>query len=137
MEAKFTYPKLNNMYQVYNDNRTQARYNQILNETLDMTKDLMTRFPEISMYNVIYDQIVDIKKNVIESGKRLTEDEIYKRYNLGSIAVHNFDTDHDEYGIRLTDVFGGCFDYHEVPPGKETTSHDETPPKPSGGWSVL
>ncbi|WP_185145395.1 hypothetical protein [Apibacter muscae] len=45
----------------------------------------------------------------------MTENEIYNRYNFGAIAAKNFNLDIDEYAQKLSDVFGGLFDYYTMP----------------------
>lgn len=96
-------------------NRTKKRYEEILNIAVDETLLLAEKNPDINIYRVIYNQLIDIKDNIIIKKTVFTEDEIFKRYNLGAIAVKNFDIEYDEYGQKLSDVFGGSIDYHQMP----------------------
>ncbi len=91
--------------------RTKSKYNKIIAEAILETKALMEKFPEISMYKSIYDQIVDIQDQIIIKKIIFTEAEIFDRYSLGSIAVKNFDIENDEFAQKLSDIFGGSIDY--------------------------
>jgi hypothetical protein len=105
------------MYQRLHLNRTKAKYRQIVEETLVQTKASLERFPLIGMYKSIYNQIVDIKENIIDKNIRFSEDDMQQRYTLGAIAVKNFDLEHEEYGQRLSDIFGGADEYFDSPEG--------------------
>ncbi len=96
-------------------NRTKNKYKEILNIALNETRLLVERNPEMGIYKVIYDQLTDIKDNIIIKNKIFTENEIFNKYTLGAIAVKNFDIEHDEYGQKLSDIFGGAVDYHQMP----------------------
>jgi hypothetical protein len=94
--------------------RTKERYKQIISDTLIISKKFVEKFPDITMYESIHNQILDIKKEIVEKEIVFTEDEIYSRYNLGAIAAKNFDLEHDEFAQRLSDIFGGSMDYNTM-----------------------
>ncbi|MDI1257331.1 MAG: immunity protein Tsi6 family protein [Flavobacterium sp.] len=96
-------------------NRTKKKYRETLEMALAETLFLTQRTPSMTMYKVIYDQLVDIKENIILKNVVFTEDEIFGRYNLGAIAVKNFEVEEDEYAQKLSDVFGGSIDYYQMP----------------------
>ncbi|MDR2270130.1 MAG: immunity protein Tsi6 family protein [Sphingobacterium sp.] len=81
------------------------------------TMALKERFPNITMYGDILKQLSDIKGRVVVDNNILTEDAIYTRYSLGHIAVKNFSLKDDPYAQKLSDIFGGLFDYSAMPSG--------------------
>jgi hypothetical protein len=105
------------MYTRLNTNRTQAHYKEILDAVTTETELLKEKFPDLMMYKSILEQLLDIKKIIVDENKVLSEDDIYDRYSLGAIAVKNFSLESDEYAQKLSDAFGGIFDYYEMPKG--------------------
>ena len=98
------------MYKRLYKEESKRYYNRILNETIEIVEEcLKQNFSPI--YNVIYSQLLDIKKNIVEKAVFTNSDDINDRYTLGSIAVHNFD-DNNEMQERLIDIFSGACDYH-------------------------
>lgn len=75
----------------------------------------MEMSPKVAIYASIYNQLVDIKQNIIEENKVFSRFELYKRYSLGMFAVKNFDENADEYAQKLIDSYGGTFDYNKMP----------------------
>ncbi|QNK61049.1 hypothetical protein H7F33_10675 [Pedobacter sp. PAMC26386] len=96
-------------------NRTRTNYRNILSDVLQQTKTYCEEFPLITMYQEIYNQLLDINELIVIHEKKLSDDEIYDRYTLGVIAAKNFDLEHEIYAQKLSDIFGGSFDYHEMP----------------------
>lgn len=103
------------MYKRLNTERTQKHYKEILEAAIAETQLLKDKFPELIMYKGILEQLLDIKKNIVDENKVLSEDDIYDRYSLGAIAVKNFSLENDVYAQKLSDVFGGAFDYYQMP----------------------
>ena len=103
------------MYKRLDFDNTKKYYQKIVKETLEQTKELAARFPDIPMYQSIYNQIKDIQENLIDKRVYFSENQIFKRYSLGAIAVKNFDLRHEEYAQRLSDIFGGAIEYPEMP----------------------
>lgn len=95
-------------------NRTKTNYRNILADVLQKTKTYCEEFPSITMYQEIYNQLLDIKALIVVQQKKLSEDKIYHRYTLGAIASKNFDLEHEIYAQKLSDVFGGAFDYYQM-----------------------
>ncbi|TWP28384.1 hypothetical protein ETU08_09065 [Apibacter muscae] len=98
----------------YKEVNTKKEYNLLILKVKKETEKLFYKYPEITIYKIILDQLIDIISS-LKSNKKFTDNEIYKRYNLGAIAVKNFDCDEDLYGRELQDIFGGLFDYHQMP----------------------
>jgi len=67
------------------------------------------------MYQEIYNQLLDINELVVVQERKISDDEIYSRYTLGAIATKNFDLEHEIYAQKLSDIFGGSFDYYQMP----------------------
>lgn len=98
----------------YKEVETQKEYRLLLDDIMKESKELVRKFPEVIMYKSILDQVLDIYE-VIKKNKKLSEDQIYSRYTLGNMAVKNFDTEHELYGRKLEDIFGGLFEYFDMP----------------------
>lgn len=79
------------------------------------TKNYCDQFPSIAMYLEIYNQLVDIQSLIVDQNKVFSEDELYSRYTLGAIASKNFDLEHEIYAQKISDIFGGMFDYGQMP----------------------
>ena len=105
----------NIMYTRLNHNRTKKYYREIVENAIDTTEVYIKKFPSIEIYNSILKQLKDIQRNIIFDNVEFNEETLYERYNLGAIAVKNFDLEKDEYAQRLSDVFGGSFDYYSMP----------------------
>ncbi|WP_312076431.1 immunity protein Tsi6 family protein [Chryseobacterium sp.] len=102
------------MYTRLDNNRTKKYYREIINSALLETEKLLKMSPEIIIYQSIYNQLADINEKIIKNHIIFSEDELYNRYSLGALAVKNFDLDNDEYAQKLSDSFGGTFDYNEM-----------------------
>jgi|GEM_PF-92372 len=100
------------MYIRLNSEKMRQVYRDTLNLAIQKTEELMKLFPEISMYHSIYNQLLDIDEKIVKNDIVFSENELYKRYFLGHLAVKNFDYENDEYAKLLIDIFGGAFDYH-------------------------
>ncbi|WP_312901930.1 immunity protein Tsi6 family protein [Chryseobacterium taichungense] len=98
----------------YKEVTTQKEYKNLLNELSVESKNFADKYPQVSIYKSIYNQINDIK-NAISNNIRLSENEIYERYSIGAIAIKNFDCDQEIFGRKLQDVFGGLFEYWDMP----------------------
>lgn len=103
------------MYTRLNKHRTKKYYRDIINQAIIKTDELLKISPEIQMYHSIHNQLIDINEKIVKNSIVFSENELHKRYSLGEIAVKNFDLEHDEYAQKLSDSFGGMFDYHEMP----------------------
>ena len=103
------------MYTRLNNRRTKKYYREVVNLAIKETRDLIAMSPEVIMYHSIYNQLIDIKLNIIEKNKIFSRFELYRRYSLGNIAVKNFKGGVDEYSQKLIDSYGGAFDYYKMP----------------------
>lgn len=100
------------MYQRLSGNKTKSYYKQILKDTMSIVLDLMEQEPD-QLKQIIYDQLVDIQKNVVDEGLYSEWEQINERYTLGAIAVKNYEED-DEMYQRLCDIFGGAVMYSDL-----------------------
>ncbi|MBK2266493.1 MULTISPECIES: immunity protein Tsi6 family protein [Francisella] len=103
------------MYIRLNKNRTKKYYQTIVNLAIKETEAILEKNSKITLYNSIYNQLLDIQEQIINNNAILSEDELYDRYSLGAIAVKNFSLENDEYAQKLSDSFGGAFDYSSMP----------------------
>jgi len=103
------------MYTRLNNNRTKEYYREILNQAISKTEELLKMSPQIQIYHSIYSQLVNILEEVVKNNVVFSEKELYEKYSLGAIAAKNFDLEHDEYAQKLSDSFGGIFDYDKMP----------------------
>ncbi len=100
------------MYVLLSENETKLYYQQILKETTKIIEELVKSNPKIPIYNSIYNQLIDIQKNVVDECK-FSKEEIAERYSIGSIAVRNFEREEPLYH-RLCDIYGGAVDYMDL-----------------------
>ncbi len=70
---------------------TKAHYKQIVSDAITYAKAELDAGPEIPMNNSVYNQLIAIKKEVIDEGKIYSEDEADERYSLGLMAIRNYD----------------------------------------------
>lgn len=98
----------------YKEVNTKKEYNNLLSELSIESKSLADKYPEISIYKSIYNQIIDIE-SMISNNIKLSENDIYKKYSIGAIAVKNFDCENDIFGRKLQDLFGALFEYWDMP----------------------
>ena len=88
---------------------------KLVQETLTETYELKNKFPDILIYKSIYNQLCDIEEKFIVKKEFLSDNEIFKRYSLGAIAVKNFDDTVEIYARKLEDIFGSLFSYDKMP----------------------
>ena len=100
------------MYIRLSTRRTKAYYQEIMAQAMAETDHLRKMSPEVALYEVIYAQLMDLKEQVIDRGMVIPRSVLYKRYSLGTIAVKNFDEEHDPYAQRLCDCYGGALGKH-------------------------
>ena len=81
------------MYKNLSDDYTKEYYRQIIDETLLLIEPQKT----YGYYEYLYNQLLDIKQNVVIERKYKgwdsedIEDEIYETYDIGAFAVKNLD----------------------------------------------
>lgn len=98
----------------YTEVKTKKEFLNLLSKVKREAEKLANKYPEITMYLSIFNQLSDVNK-LLEEGYSFTEDEIYNRYSFGAIAVKNFDCDEDLFGRELQDLFGALFEYETMP----------------------
>jgi hypothetical protein len=103
------------MYTRLNKHRTKKYYREIINQAIIKTDELLKMSPEIQIYHSIYNQLIDINEKIVKNNLVFSENELSERYSLGELIVKNFDLENDEYAQKLSDSFGGMFDYHKMP----------------------
>ncbi len=100
---------------IYKEVQTKKEYRELMEEILIETHGFVVKFPQITMYKSIFDQLYDIKNTIIIQQKELDEDEIDERYNLGGIVSKNFDSENELYARKLEDIFGAASEYYTLP----------------------
>ena len=91
---------------------TKNYYQKILNEAINRAKQEYESIPNLSFNESIYNQLVDIKKTVVDENYAYTEAEADKKYPLGVMAIRNFDGyDKFEYKDMLVDISYGISRY--------------------------
>ena len=65
------------MYTRLHTKRTKKYYREIVNLAIEETKNLMEMSPKVGIYLTIYNQLVDIKQNIIEENKVFSRFELY------------------------------------------------------------
>ena len=95
------------------EKKSKSEYRRFLNEVIGWMEDIMQRVDD-DIYVLIYNQLLDIKENVVDWALFTEWDEINQRYTLGGLAVKNFEED-DEMRMVLVNVFCGAIHYSEYP----------------------
>lgn len=96
---------------MYNENKNN--YRKILDLTIIESEGLKNKFPEIYIYQIIYNQLKSIKQRVIDNQEIITRDEVFNEYNFGSIAAKNFDN--TSFGDNLMFIYGLSYKYANLP----------------------
>ena len=68
------------MYTRLHTKRTKKYYREIVNLAIEETKNLMEMSPKVAIYASIYNQLVDIKQNIIEENKVFSRFELYEKF---------------------------------------------------------
>lgn len=98
----------------YQEVQTKKEYLILLKKVKEESRILAETSSAMKIYASIFNQLSDIKE-LLDSNHTFAEEEIYSRYNFGAIAVKNFDCDNELFGRELQDLFGGLFDYDNMP----------------------
>ncbi|WP_300685983.1 hypothetical protein [Chryseobacterium sp.] len=88
---------------------TKKYYREIVEKALAQAKEEYEQFPNDPMNISFYNQLVDIKKTVIEDHAVYTEEEAYQKYPMAVMVVRNFlgEEADTEYANRLQDAVWG------------------------------
>lgn len=106
------------MYIRLSQKMTKKYFKEILDNALQQARMEYEESPDNSLNVSIYNQLLDIKKKVVEEKYIFTEEESRKRYPLGVLVVRNFDgyLDMDwDYPKKLIDIAGGISRYPNLP----------------------
>lgn len=99
--------------QYFLDKNTKNSYELFLNEVICFIESIMPKVSDY-LYKMIYDQLVDIRLNIVNSSTLRDYDEINERYNLGGLAIRNFDDD-DDFRTILVNILRGALYYSQLP----------------------
>ncbi|MFC4211613.1 hypothetical protein ACFOWA_10490 [Pedobacter lithocola] len=95
------------MYTRLEDNMTRKYYQEILEAAIKQAKAEKDGCGEqVPMYVSVYNQLLDIKKNVVEKKRAYTYEQASKRYSIGVIAARNYE-DAGDYQSHLFDIYWG------------------------------
>ena len=104
------------MYTRLSQVMTKSYYREILEKALKQAKEEYKISPDISFNRSIYNQLVDIKKVVVEEGYIFTLEESKQKYPLGVMTIRNFDGYEDfDYKDMLIDISYGISRYPTMP----------------------
>jgi hypothetical protein len=91
---------------------TKSYFKKILNESIIEAKEEHNIAPNISLNESIYNQLIDIKKTVVDEGFVYNEEESAHKYPLGVMAVRNYgEYDEWDYPKKLVDISWGISQY--------------------------
>lgn len=97
------------MYTDLEDRLTKKYYREIVEKALTQAKEEYEQFPNSSLNISFYNQLMDIKKTVIEDHEVYTEEEAYQKYPMAVMVVRNFlgEEADSEYANMLQDAVWG------------------------------
>ncbi|GAB2700570.1 hypothetical protein GCM10027037_26760 [Mucilaginibacter koreensis] len=93
---------------------TKASFKKMINETIEETENLKNKFPEISMYNTLFLQLIALRSLLVEQKLIVSKTDIDEQFTIGAIATKNFDYEHDLYAQKLVRIFGAALRYNEL-----------------------
>lgn len=101
------------MYNNFKDIPTLEQYHKVLDDTVEYFRVNPEELPN-ALVNHVLAQLNDFKSHLNDYDSLGDEDDIYERYDLGAIAVHNLE-DGSESQMRLFDIVWGIIHYKEIP----------------------
>ena len=101
------------MYTRLPEKNTKEGYRKVLYDTISIVNEKVAATGS-TFWESILAQLKDIDENIVHGKTPMEWDEIFDRYDLGAIAVNNFDESDEMYG-RLCDIFGGAVEYVDAP----------------------
>jgi hypothetical protein len=102
------------MYTRLEDNMTKKYYREILEAAIKQAKaEKDASGEQVPMYVSVYNQLLDIKENVVEKKRAFTYEQAKKRYSVGVIAARNYE-DAGDYQSRLFDIDWGIRYYPKM-----------------------
>ncbi len=82
---------------------TKEEFKNILNESVAETKKLADAYKEIAVYDIVFQQLLFIKKVMLEEKRKPTEQEC-ELIMIGNIAVKNFESDMPNFARKLIEL---------------------------------
>lgn len=97
------------MYTNLEDRLTKTYYREIVEKALREAREDYDHFPDNRMNISFYNQLLDIKKTVIDDHEVYTEHEAYQKYPMAVMVVRNFlgEEANTDYADRLQDIVWG------------------------------
>ncbi|MCC8174960.1 MAG: hypothetical protein LIO91_00790 [Bacteroidales bacterium] len=105
------------MYKELDQDYTQHRLREILNETQQIAEECRRNHAKPDSPNLwesIIAQIKDIREKIASGNLPSDWEQIYERYTIGSLGLQFFQ-DQPEMRQRLNDIFHGTSHYYELP----------------------
>ncbi|MBP1163192.1 MAG: hypothetical protein ACN6N7_02580 [Chryseobacterium culicis] len=97
------------MYTDLEDKLTKNYYREIVGKALLQAKEEYERSPDNPMNVSFYNQLLDIKKTVIDNNEVYTKDEAYQKYPMAVMIARNFVAEEasTDYANMLKDIVWG------------------------------
>ncbi len=87
---------------------TKSYFRTILNDSVNIAKEEYEAAPDIELNKSIYNQLLDIRKTVVDEDYSYSEEDAAKKYSLGVIVIRNYgEYDEWDYPKRLSDISWG------------------------------
>lgn len=102
------------MYTRLENKMTKKYFREIVADALIQAEKEYNLNPDNTLSQSFFNQLKDIKKTVIEQNIVYTEDEAFKRYPMGVMAMRNFEDDERDYPKQLSDIVWGISRYPEM-----------------------
>jgi hypothetical protein len=91
---------------------TKSYFKKILNESIIEAKEEYKTAPNISLNESIYNQLLDIKKTVVDEECIYTEEAAADKYPIGVLTVRNYsEYEGWDYPKKLVDISWGISQY--------------------------
>ena len=100
------------MYKELSEDKTQQYYSELLNETLTIAEKRLAS-DNTNLWHSVVNQLRDIQEMIIEKQALQGWEDVYERYTLGTLVVHEL-SEKDEMYARLSDIFWGAVHYKEL-----------------------
>ena len=100
------------MYIRLSENKTKQYYRHLLADTIAIVDEHILIHQDV-LWLHIKEQLTDIKLNVVDNDNAGDWEDVYNKYDIGTIAIQLFQDD-EEMQERLFDAFSGAVHYHEM-----------------------
>lgn len=102
------------MYVRLENKMTKKYFREIVVDALVQAEKEYNLNSDNALSQSFFNQLKDIKATVIEQNVGYTEDEAFKRYPMGVMAMRNFEDDERDYPKQLSDIVWGISRYPEM-----------------------